>query len=69
MFDETDIPIQELCWKIINHLYPGNENTYIVEKNNKVISLLVNDPNFRKCVYDIEKDIELKIKSFEELMN
>lgn len=69
IFEETDIPIQELCWRIINHLYMDNKSSYIQEKYKKLIVLLASDPNFKKCIYDIEKDMELKIKNFKDLMN
>lgn len=66
IFRETDIPINELCWRIINHLC-SKVDDYLSKINKTKLSIFANDPMFVKCVQEVEKDREAKIYQFNQL--
>ena len=68
IFEETDIPVHELCWKIIHYLF-SETNSYLDKIKKDKLSILANDPHFKKCIQEVENDTKIKIKKFKDLIN
>lgn len=68
IFKEIGISIHELCWKILHYLFLET-NSYFDKLNKNTLSILANDPYFKKCIHEVEKDTKDRFKKFKELID